>query len=46
MQIVPETVPGQFRLKFVLMQTGKPDSVVNGSARSPSKDCCGAVLQA
>jgi len=32
MQIVPETVPGQFRLKFVLMQTGKPDSVVTGSA--------------
>jgi hypothetical protein len=32
MQIVPETVPGQYRLKFVLMQTGKPDSVVAGSA--------------
>src|SRR6202140_81378 len=32
MQIVPEAVPGQFRLKFVLMQTGKPDSVVAGSA--------------
>ncbi len=32
MQIVPETVSGQFRLKFVLMQTGKPDSVVAGSA--------------
>jgi hypothetical protein len=32
MQIVPETVPGQFRLKFVLMQTGKPDTVVAGSA--------------
>jgi hypothetical protein len=32
MQIVPETVPGQYRLKFVLMQTGKPESVVAGSA--------------
>jgi hypothetical protein len=32
MQIVPEPVPGQYRLKFVLMQTGKPDSVVTGSA--------------
>ena len=32
MQIVPEAVPGQYRLKFVLMQTGKPDSVVAGSA--------------
>ena len=32
MQIVPETVPGQYRLKFVLMQTGKPDAVVAGSA--------------
>ena len=25
MQIVPETAPGQVRLKFMLMQTGKPD---------------------
>jgi len=32
MQIVPETVPGQYRLKFVLMQTGKPERVVAGSA--------------
>jgi hypothetical protein len=32
MQIVPDTVPGQYRLKFVLMQTGKPESVVAGSA--------------
>jgi hypothetical protein len=32
MQIVPESVPGQYRLKFVLMQTGKPESVVAGSA--------------
>ncbi len=31
MQIVPEGA-GRFRLKFVLMQTGKPDSVVAGSA--------------
>ena len=31
MQIVPEAA-GQFRLKFVLMQTGKPDSVVTGNA--------------
>jgi hypothetical protein len=30
MQIVPET-PTQFRLKFVLMQTGKPDNNVSGS---------------
>jgi uncharacterized protein DUF6776 len=29
MQIVPET-PTQFRLKFVLMQTGKPDNNVSG----------------
>jgi hypothetical protein len=32
MQIVPEATPGQFRLKFVLMQTGKPDKVVAGNA--------------
>src|SRR3984885_2323713 len=32
MQIVPETVAGQYRLKFVLMQTGKPDKEVTGSA--------------
>lgn len=32
MQIVPESVPGQYHLKFVLMQTGKPESVVAGSA--------------
>ena len=32
MRIVPETATGQFRLKFVLMQTGKPDNVVAGSA--------------
>src|SRR5258708_8975415 len=32
MQIVPETIPGQYRLKFVLIQTGKPESVVSGSA--------------
>jgi hypothetical protein len=32
MQIVPEAVAGQFRLKFVLMQTGKPDNVVAGNA--------------
>ena len=25
MQIIPDTVAGQFHLKFVLMQTGKPD---------------------
>ncbi len=31
MQIVPEAA-GQFRLKFVLMQTGKPDEVVAGNA--------------
>jgi hypothetical protein len=30
MQIVPESA-GQFHLKFVLMQTGKPDNVVSGS---------------
>src|SRR5277367_5047748 len=30
MQIVPESTPGQYRLKFVLMQTGKPDSAVAG----------------
>src|SRR5471032_2391916 len=32
MQIVPETPAGQYRLKFVLMQTGKPDSVAAGNA--------------
>src|ERR1700761_5567397 len=32
MQIVPMQMPGQFRLKFVLMQTGKPEKDVNGSA--------------
>jgi hypothetical protein len=32
MQIVPEDLPGLYRLKFVLMQTGKPESVVAGSA--------------
>jgi hypothetical protein len=31
MQIVPEAAAGQFRLKFVLMQTGKPDSTVAGN---------------
>ena len=31
MQIVPETAAGQFRLKFVLMQTGKPDKEVTGN---------------
>ncbi len=31
MQIVPEAAAGHFRLKFVLMQTGKPDSNVAGS---------------
>ncbi len=32
MQIVPQAVSGQFHLKFVLMQTGKPDREVSGSA--------------
>ena len=32
MQIVPEPAEGQFRLKFVLMQTGKPDKEVSGSS--------------
>jgi hypothetical protein len=32
MQIIPEAAGGQYRLKFVLMQTGKPDNVVAGSA--------------
>jgi len=32
MQIVPQAAAGQFHLKFVLMQTGKPDSVVAGTA--------------
>jgi uncharacterized protein DUF6776 len=31
MQIVPETATGQFRLKFILMQSGKPKSSVAGS---------------
>jgi hypothetical protein len=37
MQIVPETAAGLFRLKFVLMQTGKPAAVVVGNA-TPSID--------
>jgi len=32
MQIVPEAAAGQYRLKFVLMQTGKPDKEVAGNA--------------
>ncbi len=32
MQIVPDAAPGKFNLKFVLMQTGKPDKEVAGSA--------------
>src|ERR1700674_1046227 len=32
MQIVPEVAVGQFRLKFVLMQTGKPAASVTGNA--------------
>jgi hypothetical protein len=32
MQIVPQASSGQFNLKFVLMQTGKPESVVVGNA--------------
>jgi hypothetical protein len=32
MQIVPEAALGQYRLKFVLMQTGKPAKEVAGSA--------------
>jgi hypothetical protein len=32
MQIVPQPTAGEFDLKFVLMQTGKPDKEVNGNA--------------
>jgi hypothetical protein len=32
MQIIPDAPPGQYHLKFVLMQTGKPDKDVAGSA--------------
>ncbi len=32
MQIVPDNAPGKFNLKFVLIQTGKPDKEVAGSA--------------
>jgi hypothetical protein len=32
MQIIPEAAPGKYRLKFVLMQTGKPDKEVTGNA--------------
>jgi hypothetical protein len=32
MQIVPQAAAGQFQLKFVLMQTGKPDKEVTGNA--------------
>ena len=31
MQIVPQATAGQFQLKFVLMQTGKPEKDVTGS---------------
>ena len=31
MQIVPQGAPGLYRLKFVLMQAGKPDNVVAGN---------------
>jgi hypothetical protein len=31
MQIVPEAAAGRFRLKFVLMQTGKPEKEVGGT---------------
>jgi len=30
-QIVPEAAPGHFRLKFVLLQAGKPTASVNGT---------------
>lgn len=32
MQIIPDGPPGQYHLKFVLMQTGKPDKEVTGHA--------------
>jgi hypothetical protein len=32
MQIVPQAAAGSYHLKFVLMQTGKPDKEVNGNA--------------
>ncbi len=32
MQIVPQPTAGQYQLKFVLMQTGKPDKEVTGNA--------------
>jgi hypothetical protein len=32
MQIIPDPIAGQYHLKFVLMQTGKPDKEVAGSA--------------
>src|SRR5271156_4307289 len=32
MQIVPQASAGQFQLKFVLMQTGKPEKEVSGNA--------------
>jgi hypothetical protein len=32
MQIVPEAAAGKYRLKFVLMQTGKPERIVAGNA--------------
>jgi hypothetical protein len=31
MQILPQAAAGQFHLKFVLMQTGKPDSIAAGN---------------
>src|SRR5579859_7122989 len=32
MQIVPQSAAGRYRLKFILMQTGKPAAVVAGNA--------------
>lgn len=31
LQILPEGAPGQYRLKFILMQVGKSDKAVNGN---------------
>ncbi len=32
MQMVPQSVAGQYHLKFVLIQVGKPDNAVSGNA--------------
>ena len=43
MQIVPDGPAGQFHLKFVLMQTGKPDKEVVGNAADHARRTAAAA---